>query len=418
MDYIKITGGKPLCGSICVQGSKNAVLPSLAATILNKGTTVLHNCPNLSDVKVTLEILKFLGCKIKRENDTVTVDASVITNNYIPNELMNKMRSSIIFMGAIIARTGEASMSFPGGCELGPRPIDLHLKALKTLGVEIEESHGYINCRLKKMQNKSVHLDFPSVGATENIMLFASLSNGKTTICNAAREPEIEDLQNFLNDMGAKISGAGSSNIEIEGVESFHDCEHTVISDRIAAATYLCGAAVSGGETELENVCPEHFCAVTSALAECGAKIKTGEDKIYIKAPEVINKIDIIRTMPYPGFPTDAQSVMMSVLAYANGTSIIKENIFEQRFKTAGELAKMGADISVDGKVAVIKGVKSLTGASVYACDLRSGAALVVASLAANGESRVYNTHFIDRGYQSLAEDFKNLGADIERIYQ
>ncbi|MDY5627120.1 MAG: UDP-N-acetylglucosamine 1-carboxyvinyltransferase [Clostridia bacterium] len=418
MDYIKINGGNPLYGSLKVQGSKNAVLPTLAATILNRGTTVLHNCPNLSDVRVTIEILKFLGCKIKRESDTVIIDAKDITNNYIPHDLMNKMRSSIIFMGAIIARTGEAAMSFPGGCELGPRPIDLHLKALKTLGVDIKESHGYIKCRLEQMVDNNVHLDFPSVGATENIMLFASLSEGKTTIYNAAREPEIEDLQCFLNEMGAKINGAGSSTIEIEGVKSFHDCTHIVIPDRIAASTYLCGAVAAGGEIELESVCPEHFSAVTSILSECGAKIETGDNSVYIKAPEIINKIDIIRTLPYPGFPTDAQSIMMSVLALANGTSIIKENIFEQRFKTAGELAKMGADISVDGKVAVIKGVKNLTGSTVYACDLRSGAALAVAALAANGTSKIFNTHFIDRGYESLHSDFKKLGADIERIYQ
>lgn len=418
MDYIKINGKNPLCGSLRVQGAKNAVLPALAAAILNKGTTVLHNCPNLSDVRVTIEILKYLGCRVERENDTVIIDASDINNNCIPNDLMNKMRSSIIFMGAIIARTGEASMSFPGGCELGPRPIDLHLKALKTLGVDVSESHGYIKCRLKKTSDNNVHLDFPSVGATENIMLFASLINAKTTVYNAAREPEIEDLQCFLNSMGARISGAGSSTVQIDGTTSFHDAVHTIIPDRIAAATYLCGAVSAGGEIELSGVCPNHLSAVASALSECGAKILAGDDTISIKAPEVIEKIDIIRTLPYPGFPTDAQSIMMSVLAYANGTSIIKENIFEQRFKTAGELLKMGADISVDGKVAVIKGVKSLTGADVYACDLRSGAALTVAALAANGTTKIFNTHFIDRGYESLDKDFKKLGADIERIYQ
>lgn len=416
MDYIKVIGSGALCGSVDIQGSKNAVLPALAATILNEGITVLHNCPDISDVRITLKILEFLGCKIKRENHTITVDATNITNNYIPTDLMTKMRSSIIFLGAIIARTKEASMSFPGGCELGPRPIDLHIKALKALGVDITEGNGYINCKLNSYKNAVIHLDFPSVGATENIMLFGALSDCIIRIENAAREPEIEDLQSFLNGMGAKIFGAGSSSIEIRGVKKLHDYEHTIIPDRIAASTYLCGCVITGGSVEVKNVNPNHFGAVTSVLKECGQKILEGKDSVYVKGKNPINKIDLIRTLPHPGFPTDAQSIILSVLTVANGTSIIKENIFQQRFKIAEELIKMGADINTDGQVAVVKGVKSLHGSPVFASDLRSGAALVVAGLCAEGETRVFNTHFIDRGYENLHINFKNLGANIERI--
>lgn len=416
MEYIKVLGGKSLFGSIDVQGSKNAVLPALAATILNEGETVLHNCPDISDVKITLDILKFLGCKIKRENHTIIVDATNITNSHIPSELMTKMRSSIIFLGAIISRCKKASMCFPGGCELGPRPIDLHIKAFKALGVDVNESNGCIKCRLDEYKNANIHLDFPSVGATENIMLFGALSDCVIKIENAAREPEIEDLQNFLTGMGAKIFGAGTSSIEIIGVKKLHSYEHTIIPDRIAASTYLCGGVITGGCVEVKKVNPNHFGAVTSVLKECGQIVKEGKDSVVVKSNGKIKSIDLIRTLPHPGFPTDAQSGILSVLCLANGTSIIKENIFQQRFKIADELIKMGADINTDGQVAVIKGVEKLYAAPVYASDLRSGAALVVASLAANGETKIYNTHFIDRGYEKLHLNFKNLGADIERV--
>ncbi|MBE7037659.1 MAG: UDP-N-acetylglucosamine 1-carboxyvinyltransferase [Ruminococcaceae bacterium] len=416
MEYIKVIGEGPLLGSVDIQGSKNAVLPALAATILNEGETVLHNCPDISDVKITLDILKFLGCKIKKENHTIIVDAKNIVNNYIPTELMTKMRSSIIFLGAIIARTKEASMCFPGGCELGPRPIDLHIKALKALGVDVTEGNGYIKCKLDNYKDAQVHLDFPSVGATENIMLFGALSDCVISIENAAREPEIEDLQNFLNGMGAKISGAGSSSIRINGVKKLHDFEHTIIPDRIAAATYLCGGVITGGCVEVKKVNPNHFGAVTSVLRECGQYVEEGKDYVCVKANNKIKSIDLIRTLPHPGFPTDAQSGILSVLSVANGTSIIKENIFQQRFKIADELIKMGADINTDGQVAVVKGVKKLYASPVYASDLRSGAALVVAALCAEGETKVFNTHFIDRGYENLHINLKNLGANIERV--
>ncbi len=416
MDYIKSSGPCILSGSVDIQGSKNAVLPVLAATILNEGITVLHNCPDISDVRITLKILEFLGCKIKRENHTITVDATYLTNNYIPCSLMTKMRSSIIFLGAIIARLKEASMSFPGGCELGPRPIDLHIKSLRAMGVDITDENGYVRCKLDGCKNAVIHLDFPSVGATENIMLFAALSNCVVRIENAAREPEIEDLQNFLNGMGAKICGAGSSSIEIVGVNKLHNFEHSIIPDRIVASTYLCGGVITGGCVEVKNVNPNHFGAVTAVLKDCGQYVSEGKNSVVVKGKKPIKNIDLIRTLPHPGFPTDAQSAILSVLTVANGTSIIKENIFQQRFKIAEELIKMGADINVDSQVAIVKGVDRLYGAPVFASDLRSGAALVIASLCAEGETKVFNTHFIDRGYEDFTANLKNLGANIERI--
>lgn len=416
MNHIKIHGGKTLEGEVSVHGAKNAVLPILAATILNGGNSIIHNCPNLSDVRMTIEILRFLGCNTEFDRNTITVNSSLLTNNHIPHDLMIKLRSSIIFLGAILARQGTALLSFPGGCEIGLRPIDLHLKALKALGVEIKEAHGYLKCRLKKLKPGKIHLDFPSVGATENIMLICAVSKGTTTIINAAREPEICDLEKFLNNMGARIKGAGGSVIVIEGVDKLHECEHTIMPDRIVAATYLSGAMTAGGCITVKDVVPNHFGAVTSVFEECGAKLCFTDNSVTIEAPSRINNINLLRTSPYPGFPTDAQSLLLTVLSKADGTSIIKEDIFENRFKHAFELIKMGADISIEGKLAVIKGVKSLMGSKVFASDLRSGAALVVAGLGAEGETDVYNVEYIDRGYENLHTNFKKLGADIERL--
>ncbi len=416
MECIKLSGGNRLYGAVDIQGSKNAVLPVLAATILNGGKNVIHNCPDLSDVRTTVEILKFLGCSVEREGGTITVDSSHLTNNFIPHELMNKMRSSIIFMGAIIARQKSAVMSFPGGCELGPRPIDLHIKALRALGVDVKESHGYIHCNADKIAPTQIQLDFPSVGATENIMLVSVLSDGVTTIVNAAREPEIVDLQTYLNAMGAKVSGAGTGVISIRGVKTLTDAEHSVIPDRIVASTFMTAAAITGGTIEVKKVIPQHFSAVTAVLKECGATVHTKKNSVIVTGPKRVRSVDIIRTSPYPGFPTDAQSVILSLLAVSGGTSIVKETIFENRFKHAAELLKMGADINVDGKVAIIRGVPRLTGSKVYACDLRSGAGLVIAGLRAEGETTIFNVEFIDRGYQNLHAELKKLGANIARV--
>ncbi len=416
MSRILIEGGIPLSGVADVHGAKNAVLPILAATVLNEGVNVIHNCPNLRDVNITLEMLKYLGANVQREGDTLTIDTRGRLGNHIPEKLMRQLRSSIVFMGAILARNKRAKISAPGGCELGPRPIDLHIKALKELGVKIRETHGYIFCNGLGMEGKEIHLSFPSVGATENIMLAACLAKGKTIIQNVAKEPEIEDLAAYLNKMGAKISGAGTSRIVIDGVERLDAAEHRVMPDRIVATTYLCCAAVTGGSVEIRKVIPDHLSASLSCLRDCGCEIAVGRDWVKLKAPGRLHSVSDITTMPYPGFPTDAQSMFLAMLCTAEGTSIIKETIFESRFKLVEELVRMGADVTVDGRIAVVRGVPKLSGADVSAADLRGGAALVVAGLAAEGMTEVENPHFIDRGYEQLEETLTLLGAKIKRL--
>ncbi len=415
MEYINIKGRRPLYGNVNIHGAKNSVLPVLAASILSDESCIVHNCPDLSDVRCTIEILTNLGCKVKRENSTVIIDPSSLNGNSIEQDLMTKMRSSIIFLGAILARKKTAIVCFPGGCELGPRPIDLHLKALKQLGVNIFESHGFLHCSIDKVIPCKIHLDFPSVGATENIMLLSCLSEGETTIINAAREPEIEDLQNFLNSMGADITGAGNSIIRINGVSKLRHAEHTIIPDRIVASTYLAACMSAGGKITISNTNPEHLHAFLSVLSECGATTDTKGNSITVIAPKTLKHINMIRTSPYPGFPTDSQSIAMSMLSVAEGTSLIKETIFEGRFRHAFELMKMGANIKVDANMAIIQGVDALYGSDVYACDLRSGAGLVVAALGAYDETKIYNVEYIHRGYENLYSNLRSLGADIER---
>ena len=416
MSRILIEGGTQLSGTAKVHGAKNAALPILAATVLNEGINIIHNCPPLKDVNITVEMLKYLGAHVEREGDTLIVDTRGKLGSHIPEKLMRQLRSSIVFMGAIVARNKKVKISAPGGCELGPRPIDLHIKALKELGVKIKESHGYIICNSEKMRGREIHLSFPSVGATENIMLAASLSEGTTIIQNVAKEPEIEDLAAFLNKMGAKIKGAGSSRIEIEGVKKLSAAEHYVMSDRIVAATYLCCAAVTGGEITLTKVVPEHLSACLACLRDSGCEITTGSDWIKLIAPKRLKAVSEITTMPYPGFPTDAQSLFLAMLTTADGTSIIKENIFESRFKPAEELVRMGADVMVDGRIAVVRGIGKLSGAVVSAADLRGGAALVVSALSAEGLTEIENPHYIDRGYAELVEVLSALGAKIKRV--
>lgn len=416
MGKIVVNGKIPLKGSVGIHGAKNAVLPILAATVMVGGVHIIHNCPQFSDVYITIEILKSLGAKVTRDGHTLTVDTRGQLKSIIPEHLMRKLRSSVIFMGAVLARNQEAKISAPGGCELGPRPIDLHLKALSQLGAEICEEHGYLICQAKRLMGKTIHLDFPSVGATENLLLAAAMADGETIISNAAREPEIEDLARFLNNMGAHIRGVGTSTIQVVGKKHLTPAPYTIMPDRIVAATYLCATAATGGDVTVTNMCPEHISAVLSVLTDCGCEIFIKKDSVRLIAPKKLLAPGSIKTMPYPGFPTDAQSLFLAMLCCAEGTSIITETIFESRFKPVAELCRMGAKISVDGRVAVVQGVPSLSGACVSAGDLRGGAALVIAALSANGQTEIKTPEFIDRGYDNFEENLAMLGADIRRM--
>ena len=419
MNYLSrliIQGNQRLKGTVNIHGAKNSALPILAATIMCKGETILHNCPDLSDVAASIKILEYLGCEVKKENSTVIIKTNNITNSNIPENLMHEMRSSIIFLGALLACCKNTNLSFPGGCELGPRPIDLHIAALKKMGVTISEQHGYLNCSVKnKLKGSKIVLSFPSVGATENILLAAVTAKGKTIIANAAREPEIVDLADFLTKCGAKIKGAGTDNIYIEGVPKLYACEHTVIPDRIAAATFMSAVAITKGEALIDNVKPKHLWMMLPIFEEAGCKLVLSENNIAIKSPEKLHSISTVRTMPYPGFPTDLQAPIMAMSTLSKGTSVFVENIFESRYKHVCELNRLGAKISVEGKVAVVYGVDKLSGATVHSTDLRGGAALVVAGLAAEGKTEVLDIKHIDRGYEHIEKSLVNLGANIIR---
>ncbi len=414
MCVYEITGGRPLAGQLTVQGAKNSVLPILAASILAPGESVIHNCPDLSDVSATLDILRLLGCGVRREGHTVRVDASTLGESRIPDQLMGELRSSVVFLGALLSRCGGAELAYPGGCELGPRPIDLHLMALQTLGAEIEEEQGRLRCRWGPgMSGRELYLSIPSVGATENAILAACGCWGVTTIIGAAREPEIEDLQAFLQAMGAEVTGAGTSTIVVAGGGQLHPAEHTVMGDRMAAATYLCAVGAAGGCVRLRGVEPRHLTAVLSVLEEAGADVQADREGISIACAEPLCGVRPVRTAPHPGFPTDAQAPLMAALCGGTGTTMFVENMFSSRYRHVGELVRMGADIQVDGRVAVVTG-RHLRGAGVRGTDLRGTAALVVAALAAKGTSQVSGIRYIRRGYQDLEGALSTLGADIK----
>ncbi|MDD4688257.1 MAG: UDP-N-acetylglucosamine 1-carboxyvinyltransferase [Eubacteriales bacterium] len=415
MSMLVVEGGTPLEGGVYVHGAKNAALPILAATVLGNGVSVVHNCPNITDVNAAVNILNHLGCRAFRDGDSVIVDSSDVCRWDIPESMMREMRSSVMFLGAILARCGKADITYPGGCELGPRPIDLHLKALEKLSIRIDEKLGRINCRACKARGSEISLDMPSVGATENIMLAAVTAKGETVIVNAAQEPEIVDLQNFLNCMGAKIHGGGTNVITIQGVEQLYGCEYTVIPDRIETVTYMAAAGITGGRLSINNVIPEHVQAVASVMKCAGCDIMHGESRIDISAPPRLKSVDYIRTMPYPGFPTDAQAIIMAMLSVSQGVSVFSENIFSGRFKHVPALTMMGANIITEGRTAIVRGVNRLYGASVKAEDLRGAAALVVAALNAEGKTEISGINYLDRGYCNLENALSSVGANIYR---
>lgn len=419
MSKFIIEGGSKLHGELNVTGAKNAVLPILAATILNRGTSVIENCPDLEDVKTMQEILSSLGAQVERNGQSITVCGDKIKNNEIPETLAGKMRSSIVLMGAVLGRIGEIFISYPGGCAIGPRPIDLHLSALRKMGAEIDDLYkGILHCKTNGFTGTEILLDYPSVGATENIMLAACLAKGETVIRNAAKEPEIVDLQNFLQTIGVKIYGAGSGIIRINGrTEIKADVTHRVISDRIVAGTYMTCVAGAGGELILRDVDYEAVSSTAYCLRNCGVGIELiGENDIRVISDKNLKAIEVVRTTPYPGFPTDMQPQFVAVLSKATGTSVVIETVFENRYGYVEQLMRMGADITVRERVAVVKGVKRLTSAHMEACDLRGGAALVVAALSAEGTSTISKVIHIDRGYDRLEENLSSIGAKIKRV--
>ncbi len=414
--HLEINGQKRLSGSLFLQGAKNSILPILAACVLCRGEVVLHNCPSLSDVDSAIKILRHLGLDVEKSGSDITVINRGVERCDVPEHLMREMRSSVVFLGPILASCSCAEVSMPGGCELGPRPIDMHLSALKKLGAEIDYAGPTLFCRAKNsLVGSEITLYFPSVGATENAILASVLARGRTVITNAAREPEIEDLAAFLNSCGAKVFGAGSSSVIIDGVQSLCGCEYTVMPDRIVAVTYLAAAAATGGDIVLKEAKKEHIISVLSIFEQIGCALSFKNDEIRLTSPEVLEPMYIVKTLPYPGFPTDAQAPMMALSCLCSGTSMFVETIFENRFRHVDELVRMGANIKTEGNVAVINGRQKLSGAKVHCTDLRGGAALVVAALAAEGKSEIRSIEHIDRGYQHIESDLRSLGADIAR---
>ncbi|NMA14184.1 MAG: UDP-N-acetylglucosamine 1-carboxyvinyltransferase [Clostridia bacterium] len=416
MAKLVINGGIPLEGSVKISGAKNAALAVIAASLLAEGETVLENIPQINDVVIVTEILQSLGASVywkDRETLSITVPDDV---HYVANyREVKRLRASNLLLGPLVARRRKAQISLPGGCQIGSRPMDLHLKGLAKLGCTIGIEHGFIKACCSRLVGNRIYLDFPSVGATENIMMAAAVAEGKTIIENAAKEPEIVDLASFLNSMGGKIRGAGTDRIKITGVKNLRAAKYAIIPDRIEAGTFLAAVTITGGNARVENVIPPHLKPVIAKLQEAGAWIKEEDSSLHIVGPERIKSVDI-KTLPFPGFPTDMQSQMMALLTLAYGTGVIVENVFENRLLVANELNRMGARIKVEGHMAIVQGVPFLNGVSVKAPDLRSGAALILAGLAARGTTEIYNLGVIDRGYLNVEEKLHRLGADIKRI--
>lgn len=418
MEKLIVKGGNRLVGAVKTSGAKNAVLPIIAASILGTTPSHLDEVPMLEDVHTISEVLKCLGLAVEcsPEKNVLDIDSTEITSYEAPYELVRTMRASFLVMGPLLARIGKARISMPGGCAIGARPIDIHLKGFEALGVKIEQGHGYIEASAPEgLKGTSIYFDFPSVGATENIMMAASLAEGTTILENAAEEPEIVDLANYLNKMGAKIRGAGTDTIRIEGVDKLHGADYTIIPDRIEAGTYMIAAAMTGGDVIVENVLPEHQKPLIAKLREAGAVVEEDIDKVRVIGQNPLKAVSI-KTLPYPGFPTDMQAQMMAMMVIAEGRSKVTETVFENRFMHVVELNRMGAQISTEGRSAVIDGPCKLTGCDVRATDLRAGAAMILAGLVAEGTTRIGDLHHIDRGYENIVAKLKNLGADIERV--
>lgn len=415
MDSYHITGGNALEGEYRLKGAKNAVLPILAATIVTGRISRIKNCPRLSDIRTMMSILEDMGCRIVWDGCDILVDSSPLNSFRIPQNLMKEIRSSVFLMGPTLARCGEVVLSDPGGCAIGMRPIDIHLAALRLLGVNIEEKNGLLICRAESLKGTVIPLSFPSVGATENVMMAALMAEGETVIQNPAKEPEIVDLQNYLVSCGASITGAGSEEIRIKGGLPLRETEYEPIPDRIVAGTILTAAAATGGSVCIKGAVADHMDAVLNCLTEAGCTIDINDDSIYLESSQVLRSVKPIETKPYPGFPTDMQSQFMALMCKAKGTTVITESIFENRFKHVMELSGMGADITVDGRKAIIKGVDRLKGQRVKAEDLRGGASLVIAGLSAEGCTIVDDVAHIDRGYDKLENILTSLGAQITR---
>ncbi len=416
MDTYIINGGERLYGRVEIQSAKNTVLPLLAASVLTDEPVKIRGVPAINDVENMLRILSEVGCKIKRQKDCAVIDSSNAVSHEIPTRLTKELRSSVFMLGSVLTRFRRAKISYPGGCDIGLRPIDLHLSGLKRLGVQIIEKDGFIHCEANRLIGAEILLDFPSVGATENIILAAVKAEGITVVRNAAKEPEIVDLQNFLNAMGAKVRGAGGGTVVVEGVKRLHGVEYTPIGDRIEAGTYLIAAASCGGEIETQGVPPENIAALLHKLRENGCKIHIKNDKILLASDGRLKSVDLVETMPFPGFPTDLQAQYASLCCVAQGATLIVENLFETRYRYAAELKRMGADITIRDRTALIRGVERLHGAHVTAGDLRGGAALVLAALRAEGQSTVANLSHIDRGYADFEGKLRKLGAKIRRV--
>ncbi len=416
MDKIVIEGGKPLNGDVKISGAKNSALPILFSTLLAEGEHKLSNVPNLADINFSLKILEALGAKTVFSNNEVSVEIGKTLETYAPYDLVRKMRASILTLGPLLSRFGNAKVSLPGGCAIGNRPIDLHLDALKKMGAEIEVSEGYVHAKCKRLKGAKIFFEFPTVGGTENILMAATLAEGETVIENAAREPEIEDLGNYLIAMGAEISGLGASTIKIQGRESLKASNHKVIADRIEAGTFVVAALMTKGKIEIQNIVPKHLSSFIEKIKETGAVIEVGESSLTVDGSNTKNLSPVkIVTAPYPGFPTDLQAQMMTLLTHAKGTSYIEENIFENRFMHVQELVRLGADISASTKSARVNGPSNLKGAPVMATDLRASASLVVAGLAAQGTTTVNRVYHLDRGYDNIEEKIRDLGGKISR---